>query len=554
MLFANECCLLIHLQCSWVPEGDEDRPATKQLVEGLRAKIQFLEAEIAQLKQGATAITSSSSGGPSDAEFSYPAPQPTGPSGGVSHSDTSSSRVQYAFRDPSYQTSPQPHLPTQIHPAITSGPLPLSHIRTTSIDEPTPGPLNKSMDTSADRRPSLTYQYIFNIPLNEPSPEDRFSLRCEWDRHLPALGSIQLSRHEHDTLLFRCFSYGAAWLFGLIPDLFLRDMLEFLSPDSVCSPGELQYYSPLLHCSLLAFASPLSDNIVIQQITIREKFAIHAKQWLDEEFSYGNPSLALSLILLAEYHLGVGERNTGYMYTGAGSPLGDWHYWSAFVQERLLAHEMNRPSEMPVPTVSIELPVALELDGQPLVADSISNLFSHENYVGIGLECFVHCARLMLISITIVTALDGPTRENIHLQLETWFNALPGSLSVHQVETLTPPPILALHIHYWWSILRLYPSNSAGEPSQFTHHATEKLVELFRAFDTQFGFRYFPRNLLEAMYMCGRTLILERLSEDEIDVCMRGLRAWSCAQPMLRDLAQLKSLMEGVNGFGTPGE
>ncbi|CAE6376092.1 unnamed protein product [Rhizoctonia solani] len=553
-------CAASGYECSWVPEGDEDRPATKQLVEGLRAKVHHLEAKIAQFKQGATAATSSS-GDRSDTEFSSPVPQPTSLSKDVPHHSPSSSRVQHVSHEFSYQAPRRPHFATQLHPSL---------IRKPSIGNQSPTPSNENMDASADTRSSLTYQYIFDIPLNEPSLEHQASLLCEWDRHLPTLGSTQLSRHEHDTLLLRCFSYGAAWLFGLLPDLFLRDMLEYLSPASTRSPGELQYYSPLLHCSLLAFASPLSDNPAIQQPSSQERFATHAKRWLDEEFSYANPSLILSLILLSEYHLGIGERNTGYMYTGmsmravranqllfgagARAPLREWYRWSAFVQERLLAHEMNRPSEMPVPTVPIEVPVELELNSQPLVADSIGDLFTHGDYVGIALECFIHCAKLMLISTTITTALDTSTTENIHLQLETWFNALPDSLLVHQVETLIPPPIMALHIRYWWSILRLYPPGSNNASSQFTHHAAEKLLELIGAFDAQFGFRYFPRNMLKSIHMCGRTLILERLSKDGVDICLGGLRTWPCAKPMLMDLEQLKSSMENVNNVEVSGE
>ncbi|KAG8794387.1 hypothetical protein FRC12_024714 [Ceratobasidium sp. 428] len=36
--------------CTWSSEGDARRPATKQLVESLRIKIQVLEAEVARLR------------------------------------------------------------------------------------------------------------------------------------------------------------------------------------------------------------------------------------------------------------------------------------------------------------------------------------------------------------------------------------------------------------------------------------------------------------------------------------------------------------------------
>ncbi|KAG8732620.1 hypothetical protein FRC11_012133, partial [Ceratobasidium sp. 423] len=407
-------CAASGYECSWIPEGDEDRPASKQLFEGLRAKVQLLEAEITQLKQeqGNAPTATPSSGAQPDAEFLPAAPKPTVLSGSVSLVSTNPSasgvRVQHDSLLSPYQVPPEPHA---TEPHFDNAPLPLTYIQPT-ID-PGRTPPSESMATLTYTQPPLTYQYISSIdtslPLREQPPEHRASLLCQWNRYLPELG-IQFSRHEHDMLLSHCFSYGAAWHFGLLPDLFLRDMLQSLSPDSTGLPGGLQHYSPLLHCSILAFASPLSNNTVIQLPSTRQKFATHAKQWLDEEFTYANPSLVLALILLAEYHLGIGERNTGYMYTGmsmravrAGtrSPLRDWYRWSAFIQEKSLAHEMNRPSEMAVPTVPIESPVVLEPDGEPLFAHSITDLFVHRNYTRIALGCFVQSAKLMSIATSV---------------------------------------------------------------------------------------------------------------------------------------------------------
>ncbi|CAE6534484.1 unnamed protein product [Rhizoctonia solani] len=535
--------MLIHFQCSWMVDGEEDRPASKQFVEALRAKAQLLEAEITQLKleQRHTPAGTSSSGAQPEAEFSSGAPQPSVPSGSVSHVNTNPSAPGFRTENVSHFSlyqAPPTHNATQSH--LVNAPPLLTHIHIQPTDQ-RPTPSSEPMATSAEKQPSLAYQYIFNIntslPLDEQSPEHRASLQCQWDRYLPEL-DVQLSRHEHDTLLSRCFNYGAAWHFGLFPDLFLRDMLEILSPDSTRTPGELQHYSPLLHCSMLAFASPLSDNPVIQQISTREKFVLYAKRQLDEEFAYANPSLILSLILLAEYHLGIGERNTGYMYTGmsmravragTGSPLRDWYRWSAFVQEKFLAHEMNRPSEMPVPKVPIGLPIALEFDDQPLSVHSIGDLFAHEHYNGITLECFIQCAKLMLIPTAVyATSPSSPwnltkkkiplnsrsgstTAENIQLQLDTWSNALPNNLLIRESHTLTPPPVLTLHIRYWWSILQLKSLGSKNELS----HATEKLVELFEAFDIQFGFQFFPRNLakvsvLHPYYLRPADMIVDR--------------------------------------------
>jgi hypothetical protein len=171
------------------------------------------------------------------------------------------------------------------------------------------------------------YRYIFtidtSIPFDAQTPEIQASLLCEWGRHLPALGPVPLSRLEHDTVLFRCFKYGPSWLSGLIPDLFLRDLVDCLKPGSTLPPhnSEPRHYTPLLHCSLLAFAVAFSDDPCIRARSTRDKLATHAKLWLDSEFNRTNPALILSLALLSEYHSGVGEYNAGYMYMGAFEPI-----------------------------------------------------------------------------------------------------------------------------------------------------------------------------------------------------------------------------------------
>jgi hypothetical protein len=168
----------------------------------------------------------------------------------------------------------------------------------------------------------VIYQYIFQIdtsvPAGELSEGAQLSLVCGWDRHLPHLGNVRLSRLEHDILLHRSFKYATVWLLPLIPELFLRDMLYFSSPNQSAThphPPTL-HYTPLLHCSLLAFATAFSDDPNIVLWATRDKFAARAKQLLDGEFAHPAPSLVQSLALLAEYHCGIGERDAGYMYLG----------------------------------------------------------------------------------------------------------------------------------------------------------------------------------------------------------------------------------------------
>jgi hypothetical protein len=108
----------------------------------------------------------------------------------------------------------------------------------------------------------------------------------------------------------------------MIPEAFLHDMLYSLTSESSTSSHQprLQHYTPMLHCSLLAYACAFSDNPEIRSLPVRAKFAHYAKQWLDLEFERPVMSLVRSLALLAEYHCGIGERDAGFMYMGSLVP------------------------------------------------------------------------------------------------------------------------------------------------------------------------------------------------------------------------------------------
>ncbi|EUC54358.1 fungal Zn, 2-cys(6) binuclear cluster domain protein [Rhizoctonia solani AG-3 Rhs1AP] len=517
-----EPCTISGHECSWTADSNEsNRPVTKQYLEGLRAKIQMLESEIALLEPSDEHTMMASS---SNTQPTYDlALTPTMMSSSITPSKSHSPNTQsFSLAQYVNQTPPQTHL-SLLHDDYLPPQDPLIQPAQYSLTH------EVIVSGSDDAVSASAYQYIFNIDssitLEEQSPEHRASMVTQWNRYLPELGLIQLSRHEHDTLLFRGFSYGAAWLLGMLPDLFLRDMLEFLRPNSTRARGELQYYSPLLHCSLLAFASPFSDDPGIRARTTRERFATHAKQWLDEEFSYSNPSLILSLILLSEYHLGIGEINTGHMYlgmsiraartrSGPSSLARGWFHWSTFIQEKLRALDMQRPSEMPEPHVPIVPPIAIRLSGRSTAGNSIEDVLTHTDYAGISAHCFMQNVKLVLISSTIPNVLQsGSAPIDLHLQLDTWFNSLPDGLLIRQRATLTQPPILALHIRYWWSILNLHlpfvnsSDHIAGQSVKMCNRATEKLVKLFGAYDTQFGFQYFPRNLLK---VCFRSMKFTR--------------------------------------------
>lgn len=108
----------------------------------------------------------------------------------------------------------------------------------------------------------------------------------------------------------------------IIPHLFLHDMLHSLAHTSNHEPAPPTLcYSPLLHCSILTLALSYSDNPLINQRATREKLASHAKVILNRELGHPTLSLIQALVVLSEYHCGIGEREEGYMYMGKANSV-----------------------------------------------------------------------------------------------------------------------------------------------------------------------------------------------------------------------------------------
>ncbi|KAG8726238.1 hypothetical protein FRC11_000527, partial [Ceratobasidium sp. 423] len=191
--------------------------------------------------------------------------------------------------------------------------------------------------------------------------------------------------------------------------------------------------------------------------------------------------------------------------------------------ECLMALEIRGPTELPAPRAPISCPIAIEPDSRPPLTDSLTELLNHGDYFKYSARCFIQMCKLMVIATRMIdnAVNDKQVILDIHLQLETWFNTLPEGVLIRQRSALTVPPVLALHIAYWWLILYSHLplaeqiSISTSEPVRdlsikMCARATEKLVLLFNTFEKQFGLRYFPRNLVKAIYVCGSALVIER--------------------------------------------
>ncbi|EUC54356.1 transcription factor, putative [Rhizoctonia solani AG-3 Rhs1AP] len=342
-------------------------------------------------------------------------------------------------------------------------------------------------------------------------------------------------------------------------------MMRSLSPQS--TTGHLNNYSPLLHCSLLTFASTFSDNPYIKANDVRAKFATQAKGWLFDQFGDFHPTLLPSLVLLAGYHNGIGERNTGYMYLGMGvratkaAPISTnisthtWYSWSVYAQghahnliEAFSALESGRSNQMPLPRIPIDFPTEHLGDHSSLEA-----------------ETFVRSCKLAVIATEVNrnTPGDSSSVAELQLQIDAWYNSLPHRLLISQRATFTHSHVFCLHIAYWWITLQLHlplyrqgqtKDSSIGQDRsiKMCNRATENLVQLFTEFDKRYTLRYFPGNLLQAMALCGDALLLERVqtpggapkkrakAQEGIDSCIRALQAagetWSHARNLSEQL------------------
>ncbi|KAB5591087.1 hypothetical protein CTheo_5470 [Ceratobasidium theobromae] len=586
--------------CSWEPDGADNRPATKQYVESLRTKIQVLQSEVDRIKQSNTEPAASSYLAPGMRTPPLD-PQPGSPSYmGASFDLIPDVTSQKLYSNSAQPSTPLLNVPDRSPHSTSSHPLPLSQ--------------------------TVIYQYIFNIDtsaLNRPQTlETHASLTCQWNRYLPDLdfGSHigQISRLEHDTILYRYFNCGPNWVSGLLPDLFLRDLVDHLQPATICPPDKHHYYTPILHCSLLATAVALSDDPHIRAHDTRRSFASRAKEWLDEEFNHLNPALIQSLILLSEYHYGVGEMDQGYMYMGAGIRgfvrLTEGH--QLIIVQWELTPPRRRPSSeigvigpysfkafdssntiddgIPPPRVPINLSTPSKSWGNSL---STSSTLANE----IIFSCFVECCKLIAIAApmidrTLVSTFvatthpelivhlcriyDTPAINTILAQLDSWLKHLPGGLLIGQHSTTVPAQVLNLHICYWWLTLQLHfpplkriqSMETAGRPvvdSDAPHNdasrgkvieqcdlSTGTLLQLFAMYDELHGFKYFPRNMLKAIYICGCALKLKcDLASDELEeamiaqlqeevaYCVSALRmtgeTWPCALLLAEELAQM---------------
>ncbi|KAG8704504.1 hypothetical protein FRC09_003487, partial [Ceratobasidium sp. 395] len=530
-------------ECTWSQEEDARRPATKQLVESLRVRIRELEAELAQVKL----------------QLSHQSSEGSGQRGSLAPSTISS--------DPD-QTAPSKIKAEDDHPNKS---MLMVHNGSISASGPTSMwstfPADKA-DQEEYTTPGFEglYQFVFrtdrSIPLHMQTQEVQLSELCQWDRHLPDLGNVELTRFEHDTLLDRFFNYPAFWLRTVVRELFLRDMLALLIPDhlqtTTIQPTRSLNYTPFLHCAIMSVAAAFSDDPAIRAKETREKFASNAKQHLESECERPTLSTVQALACLSDYHAGIGDRGLAYLFavglcidgqawvddksmTSTDLVHRDWQFWSAFCLDKIMSLDYGRDFEIPLPHLNVNLPVVdAALDQQPWLDDPNHPMDTEKHQPNHGTLVFFETCRLMLIALRIMDAVYSQGRQNwrvtekdsvsqIHLLLETWYNSLPEELLVSSRSSTRPTPhVIVLNIAYWWLLMLLHrpfyarvqrpASHASAEqpPTSFTDlsvkfcdRAATKIVQLVTLFDQCHGLKYFPLNMLQVIFMTGATLLVQ---------------------------------------------
>lgn len=135
----------------------------------------------------------------------------------------------------------------------------------------------------------------------------------EWLRYLPGDTASFLSRIEHDRALQNFFAFFSDWQLRVIPHLFLRDFAlatGYAHNRRLPAPrSHTQHYSPLTHNAILSVALAYSDNEHLRSRETREKFAKHAKLFLEAECRSATLSTVQGLAILSSFHSGFAEQS-----------------------------------------------------------------------------------------------------------------------------------------------------------------------------------------------------------------------------------------------------
>ncbi|KAK4055461.1 hypothetical protein OIV83_000007 [Microbotryomycetes sp. JL201] len=491
-------CLKHGRPCEWDLEHDKRKPYTREVVEALQQQISSLEAKIASMQSLSASSPSSLSGisPPSASSHSVAETANDSLAGGLARN----AHGELRFYGPGSAMSvladaaaSAEGLKAARHAAVTQAPNPLAII---TYDPP-------------------------------PSP--------------PVLSSELSSR-----ILRYAFEFA-------VPAFCLVDERSFYADMAACPTASTQHYSPFMLYILMGIGCRyLSTDEEIfpfevcsdenDRSTRGDRFINYARYILDQEWHFPKLSTLRALACLSLYMVGKrGFDGASWLHIGSATRVGEnfglhlgIHHLSA--PEAHIDNEATRDRQEAFYAIfGHEVFMSMhigrngtfrpdEFDQQPPPVDPLKD-FDQPMYRASALHWASKLAIIVSKILACVYAKRGiglaARRAEVpalHLELQTWYHALPGHIKVSAADgTKAPHPhIICLNLMYWLSLIHLHrPFFSKMTSDAVQPSSTEKclaaaghILRLVKVQQKSHGFRFVHPFFIHAAFAAGTILAM----------------------------------------------
>ncbi|KAA1477277.1 hypothetical protein DENSPDRAFT_808440 [Dentipellis sp. KUC8613] len=535
-------CAAAGHECTWGPESAR-KPTTKSYVDSLRNMVEVLKKRIFVLESQLEAFKRASNhvyGMPTNDLLQIDNPKSSQDVNDPPVVTVNEEEVKQEDSDIEQLCAPTEHLRLDEEGLQFYGP--------TSIFRLAP---QDASPQQASRFQQLAENQAGSYVLSRGEGTDQSDI--DWSRHLPS--DVALTRPEHDRILDLCFRFFTSWCLRVVPELFLHDMCRSLSTPRNQTPPKTAHYSPMLHNALLSVATAFSDVPEVKNTEARRKFAIKAKDRLEEECERPNLSVILALSILSNFHSSQGEQTLGYMYFGISARMSqalglgfdckpwvakglisednmndrNWVYWTTFCQDTTWSLYVGRDfcvssssdrQRIHVPFVDSALDKFMwDWPGQSPRPNYIPSTFAATcDLLQIArqiLDVVSNFSRLGLRQ-----ALDDYHIGQMDLKLHTWKNNLSPEVDVSKLTfgSAMPHQLMLQMTYHWLSIVLHRPfyrkKRSVDERVFEVDHmklcdkAAHDIMDLATKWRDLYTLRYVPITFIQVVSAAGTIFVL----------------------------------------------
>lgn len=386
---------------------------------------------------------------------------------------------------------------------------------------------------------------------------------CDWSRHIPAPIRSQLTREDHDATLSEYLTHCTSWHMQLMPDLFWQQMRLALA--SFPTGTDTLYYSPALHCAILADAgATAAPTSVLSQPAVRESLARAARDLAEGECALNvNVIPAIrALCIVARYYfafaLGV-PASAGAFGTAVRAALRSglnldpgphvsqeerrariWCMASLFNQDVTMSMHLGQELSMPAEHVTeiAERTMATFKDDPTLAAFAYTT-----KYASIAARIASMYSRNGNLPQRDVTA--------IQVELANIRRGMPAALVLSRANSdRVSFSVLMLDMVYNWLLILLhrpfYSGPSGSQDSQKSiHDASKKIFQSLDIYERLYSFDHAPFTLVQIISAAGAAQVMrtstlsanaakpraeiKQLVEKARDALHQIARLWPCA-------------------------